>query len=65
MSEDAKPWDMFNGSERASDQLIDIRYNMCVRCEFFKPVTKRCSQCGCFMKLKTTILKASCPKGKW
>jgi hypothetical protein len=65
MSEDVKPWDMLNGSPRVSDEKAEIRYNICKRCEFFRPMIKVCAECGCFMKAKTQLAKAKCPKGKW
>ena len=47
MSEDVKPWDMINGSPRVSDDLAAMRYTICKGCEFFRPITKRCAECGC------------------
>jgi hypothetical protein len=65
MGEDVKPWNMIDGSDRASEEESAMRYNICKGCEFFRPMTKRCVECGCFMKLKTQLAQAKCPKGKW
>lgn len=44
---------------------IDRRISICEGCEHFIKMTKQCSKCGCFMKLKTKLTDASCPIGKW
>jgi len=41
------------------------RMEICEQCEFFKADEARCTQCGCYMKVKTKFRTASCPKGKW
>jgi hypothetical protein len=38
---------------------------ICTNCEFFKKNGSRCKKCNCFMKLKTDLLHARCPIGKW
>jgi hypothetical protein len=64
--EDVKPWDLLNpNKERSSEELAEKRLNICYSCAAFKPLTQRCSKCGCFMKLKTQLEKAYCPLGKW
>jgi hypothetical protein len=65
MSEDSKPWDLFNGSDRTPDEIAQSRLEICQGCEFFKKNGSRCKKCGCFMKLKTLIEKSKCPIGKW
>lgn len=65
MSEDAKPWDLFNGSERSPEDLAAHRLEICRGCEFFRKGNQTCKKCGCFMKLKSVIAKAKCPVGKW
>jgi hypothetical protein len=56
---------MIDGSDRASEEEAAMRYNICKGCEFFRPMIKQCTICGCFMKAKTQLAKAKCPKGKW
>lgn len=61
-----KPWDLLNPNEQRSDKdLIDARMAICQTCEFFRAKTQQCRKCGCFMTLKTTLHRASCPVGKW
>lgn len=43
----------------------NIRLFMCEQCPKLKPKWKTCEICGCFMKLKVRLKKASCPLGKW
>jgi hypothetical protein len=50
----------FIGKEKSQERL-----NICKACpRLFKP-TLTCKECGCFMKVKTTLEGATCPKGKW
>jgi len=64
--DDAKPWDLLNPNEpRSNEELASHRLGICKSCEFFRPASKTCKKCGCFMKLKTTLEKAKCPIGKW
>ncbi len=49
----------------APRELTEKRLKICSECpRLFKP-TYTCKECGCFMKIKTKILGASCPLGKW
>ena len=41
------------------------RMNLCEQCEFFKADEARCTQCGCYMRVKTRFRTAKCPRGKW
>jgi hypothetical protein len=66
MTNYAKPWDLLNPNEpRSNEELASHRLGICKSCEFFRPASKTCKKCGCFMKLKTTLEKAKCPIGKW
>ena len=38
---------------------------MCESCEDFKPGTRQCGICWCFMDIKTKMKNKSCPKDKW
>jgi len=63
---DVKFLDLFNpNSPRSDEDLIKFRLDICNECPFLGKRTKRCGQCGCFMTLKTTLLQATCPLGKW
>jgi hypothetical protein len=66
MSDDVKFTDLFKpGEERSDRELIEQRLAVCNLCPAFRKNTKRCSKCGCFMQLKTTLRRAKCPIGKW
>lgn len=49
----------------ASKQKSDKRYAICRACPLFNDWTTQCKVCKCFMRVKTKIEKAYCPKGKW
>ena len=44
-------------------EFAEKRYSICQSCEYFSE--PRCNLCGCYMKGKTSIAKASCPILKW
>ena len=64
--EDVSFFDLLDpNAPRAAKELAMERYDVCKDCPFFLRGSKRCSQCGCFMALKTTLELAKCPKGYW
>jgi hypothetical protein len=65
MSDDVKPWNLFDGSPRSSEELSQYRLDICKGCEWFGPKMQRCKKCGCFMVAKTLLLDAHCPVDKW
>ena len=66
MADDVKFTDLFDPNQPRSDQaLIEQRLAICNVCPAFKKNTQRCSKCGCFMQLKSTLKQAKCPIGKW
>jgi hypothetical protein len=59
------PLDFVNPeTEYAAIEVINERYAICKECPHFMK-SKQCSQCGCFMPLKTKLLHAECPIRKW
>lgn len=44
---------------------VTNRLNHCYSCDKFINITQMCSECGCFMKVKTQLKNAKCPLGKW
>jgi hypothetical protein len=48
---------------RADATARHIRMNACHDCDAFSG--GRCSECGCFMRLKTWLADATCPRGHW
>ena len=51
--------------KKTSQQSYQDRYEICKKCPKFSKFWKICSECGCFMPLKTKIRWAECPDGKW
>ena len=48
----------------ATEEEANLRYDICRGCENLTFI-KTCSQCGCFMKIKTKLRFAACPLNKW
>lgn len=49
----------------AEEDLYRARMSTCTGCEHFARLTQQCKRCWCFMDLKTRLLEAQCPEGKW
>lgn len=41
------------------------RIQICESCDKYIKLAKICSECKCFMPVKTRLRFASCPLGKW
>ena len=53
---------------KVSAEIREERYDTCKACPLFVEDSKRCSDCGCFMELKTWVNgdpNKLCPKQKW
>lgn len=53
---------------RVSTEIREERYDTCKACPAFIEDSKRCSECGCFMKAKTWVggdKDLLCPLKKW
>ncbi len=57
-----------------SQEIAEQRWEICKQCPYLKydetnPDTNkkdgRCTECGCFMNIKTHYATAECPIGKW
>jgi ribosomal protein L32 len=60
------PLDLLNpNSDRVSIEVSDSRLSKCENCEHFLKATRQCLKCGCMMNLKTKLLHAKCPIGRW
>lgn len=63
---ETRPWDIVNpNTDWASEDVAISRFDICKACPELTPITDQCKKCGCFMKIKTKLEKASCPLGKW
>jgi hypothetical protein len=66
MDKKAMPWDLLNPrTEYVSKEESSIRINICKECPRFISLTTQCKECGCVMKVKSTIKYAECPLKKW
>jgi ribosomal protein L37E len=54
-----------NGTSALGSKEVARRYAICEGCEYFHAKSKRCTQCGCFLKWKTALRSQHCPIGKW
>jgi len=50
---------------KETEELAKKRIKLCVSCDQFKQVTKRCGACGCFMPAKVRSEQSKCPLNKW
>mgnify|MGYP003331987218 CR=1 FL=1 len=53
---------------KVSVEVREERYDTCKACPFFNADSKRCSDCGCYMELKTWVggdPDLLCPQKKW
>ena len=65
-SREVKPWDFLNpNTEYAESSLSEERFSICQSCPELIKLTSQCKKCGCFMKIKTKLLHATCPLEKW
>jgi hypothetical protein len=46
------------------DSIREHRLSICGACPKFTP-EGRCTECGCFMKVKTAFVTSNCPLEKW
>ena len=61
-----RPWDVVNPNTKWVDEKISKqRSDICKSCPELIKSTTQCKKCGCFMKVKTKMEKATCPIGKW
>lgn len=48
-----------------SSEVKKERYHLCKSCDRFNNTVKTCNECGCFMPMKTLMVREKCPIGKW
>lgn len=54
-----------SGFKYAPDFIKTIRLDLCSKCEKLSDDKKTCSECGCYLDIKTGWATESCPLGKW
>lgn len=63
---ETRPWDVLNpNTERVTEEEAERRMSVCEQCPSLLKITNQCKECGCVMKLKTKLMKATCPLDKW
>lgn len=62
---EVKPQDLLNKQNYTTYEIAKSRMDICEQCPELTGVTKQCKKCGCFMILKTKLINATCPLGKW
>lgn len=64
--ETVSPLDLFNPyTEYTTESKANQRLEICKECPFYIKLTHQCQKCGCIMNVKTKLLHASCPIGRW
>lgn len=56
---------LMSGMKEASLDLIQKRLDICKECEKYNPEKEKCSECGCYLSIKTSWDEQKCPLGKW
>ena len=63
---ETRPWDLINpNTEWATEDEATRRFDICKMCPELISLTTQCKKCGCIMKAKTKLAKATCPLSKW
>lgn len=47
------------------DDVKEIRMDICRVCPSWEHRSNRCTECGCQMRVKTSLTSSQCPLGKW
>ena len=58
-------FDLFNSKKQVSADVKKVRISICERCKMFRPATRQCGICRCFIDLKTKLATEQCPVKKW
>lgn len=54
------------GDDTAADEeLKGRRISTCDQCEHFRRTDFRCAFCGCYLRIKVSLIHERCPIGKW
>jgi len=62
---------VYAGFPKTTNDEIQYRYAICLRCEDFNPRQSQCNVCGCSLSRKSKFLNKlawadqECPKQKW
>ncbi len=53
-----------SGFKRADAATTAARLAVCVECPRYKPSTGKCGACGCYVKIKASLME-KCPEDRW
>jgi hypothetical protein len=59
------PTDLLNKDNYIEKTESEKRMKICLECDHLNKLIHQCKECGCFMNLKTKLINAKCPIGKW
>ena len=54
-----------SGEPPVSDEIVEARLDICTTCDRYAAESKRCLDCGCYVRFKTRLRSQHCPQGKW
>lgn len=54
-----------SGYKLTSHKIRGLRWKTCQACSKFNRTSFICSQCKCFMPVKTSLQSSKCPLDKW
>ena len=54
---------MLSEKEKASDELYEVRLNVCMACESLLAGT--CAKRGCYVEIRAASASSHCPVSKW
>ena len=54
-----------SGFKQVSYDEYNNRLSICRACIFFDPEQTRCTDCGCYVKVKSKFKTENCPQGYW
>lgn len=47
------------------EYMLQVRRDICQKCEHYVESSGRCRVCGCFVRVKSWLQESNCRKGKW
>jgi hypothetical protein len=65
LKSEVNPTHLLNPNNYTDENTANFRFSICLGCPELIKATTQCKQCGCIMKAKTKLIKATCPLGKW
>ena len=48
-----------------SEEVKQIRMDICMVCPSWEHTSNRCTECGCQMRIKASLRSSECPLKKW